>query len=554
MQEQLDEVRKAQKKIQLEVPDMQSKLQTIKNQLSGDLEISEYTYTQLKAKEDLSIKDFVLIKVYENTAKYLRETETVRKELNITKERLLSTISELDETRTDLNRLEANYVKSNAEGNKRIEEYATRVKNLQGELARMDSQVADLKEKGVKYEEVRKELKEIIEQRDVLKIELSEKENTNKKYLEGIKDQDREILSLKQKLGLLTNDKSYLQKEAASLAEKNNKLEHKNDQLLKEVQELKRKNNQYIDKMLNSNDSAISKYEEKYMQQLDELKDKHRKEIEVTKSSITEIYEKRIQYLTECKDENDIKVVHLEQQLKDKGNEYEELLSEYHGLKKKFDEECTTLRLELRFKIDEIAKLTTKYEEELKGYKDCQLEVQSLKEKLELLRMECYKMENAFRQSMSDIKAENIILKERIENYEHIENELDQAISELREEPYINTLSKVSTITKKKLKESLILSTKLLERQKEVERLTLKLKEKENEYERQAEETKLYKRLTEKTSEPFGYLTGDIKKVEKNLYLTEKESKKKDQIIENLKKEVEMLREVYTCLTLRVRN
>eukprot|EP00826_Nyctotherus_ovalis_P013050 TRINITY_DN13492_c0_g1_i2.p2 TRINITY_DN13492_c0_g1~~TRINITY_DN13492_c0_g1_i2.p2 ORF type:complete len:135 (+),score=57.20 TRINITY_DN13492_c0_g1_i2:24-407(+) len=104
--------------------------------------------------------------------------------------------------------------------------------------------------------------------------------------------------------------------------------------------------------------------------------------------------------------------------------------------------------------------------------------------------------------------------------------------------------------TKRKLKESLVLSAKLLEKQKEVEKLSEKLKERESEYEKQAEETKLYKRLTESASKPFAHLTGDIKKAETNLYLTEKESKKKDQIIENLKKEVEMLREVLCSVTL----
>jgi hypothetical protein len=60
--------------------------------------------------------------------------------------------------------------------------------------------------------------------------------------------------------------------------------------------------------------------------------------------------------------------------------------------------------------------------------KDLKLEVEAHRQKEEVLRTEYYKLEGLNRQSTSDIRAENAVLKERLLSYELIEKELDTAI------------------------------------------------------------------------------------------------------------------------------
>ena len=143
------------------------------------------------------------------------------------------------------------------------------------------------------------------------------------------------------------------------------------------------------------------------------------------------------------------------------------------------------------------------------------------------------------------------MLKERLKNYEQIEKELDQAIIQASEggattselgQALANTIAHAPTTAKRRIQQSLILSNKLLSKQKELDTLNEKLKEKDQEIEKQAEEIKMYKRLNEKTSQPYSYLATGIEKAEKELYLAEKENKNKDQIIQNFKKEIEVLR------------
>lgn len=57
--------------------------------------------------------------------------------------------------------------------------------------------------------------------------------------------------------------------------------------------------------------------------------------------------------------------------------------------------------------------------------KECKLENDTLKQKVDILKSEYYKLESTARQGNADIKAELAVSKERLANYEMIEKELD---------------------------------------------------------------------------------------------------------------------------------
>ncbi len=60
--------------------------------------------------------------------------------------------------------------------------------------------------------------------------------------------------------------------------------------------------------------------------------------------------------------------------------------------------------------------------------KETKLENEMLKQKLDVLKQEYYKLESAARSGSGEIRAELAVCKERLANYEMIEKELDQAI------------------------------------------------------------------------------------------------------------------------------
>ena len=67
-----------------------------------------------------------------------------------------------------------------------------------------------------------------------------------------------------------------------------------------------------MDRVLNTNDEVKSKFEKEYQNEIQELKERHRKEIELSKSNLIEVYEKKIEYLTERKDEGERRIMKLE--------------------------------------------------------------------------------------------------------------------------------------------------------------------------------------------------------------------------------------------------
>lgn len=59
------------------------------------------------------------------------------------------------------------------------------------------------------------------------------------------------------------------------------------------------------------------------------MKDRHARELDLAKSNLTDIYEKRLDYMKELKDSFERRVMKLEQDYADKNRSYEELFVEF---------------------------------------------------------------------------------------------------------------------------------------------------------------------------------------------------------------------------------
>jgi hypothetical protein len=61
------------------------------------------------------------------------------------------------------------------------------------------------------------------------------------------------------------------------------------------------------------------------------VKDRHTKELEFTKQSITDVYERKVEYLTERKDEQERRISKLESDLREKSKSYEQLIFDFRS-------------------------------------------------------------------------------------------------------------------------------------------------------------------------------------------------------------------------------
>lgn len=145
----------------------------------------------------------------------------------------------------------------------------------------------------------------------------------------------------------------------------------------------------------------------------------------MAKESLIDVYDRKVDYLRERKDEQERQIDKLRSDLREKTKAYEEVLFEYRNLQKNGDMELGQLKLDVRAKHDEVVRMRHLYEDNLISVKELKLENEALRNKLEVLKCEYYKLESCGREGNADIKAELAVTKERLANYEMIEKELD---------------------------------------------------------------------------------------------------------------------------------
>ena len=535
IQEELNQIRKLQYKIQAELPDIKSKAENIKKALEIDMNINDKQYSKLKSldNDQLSLIDIMSIKIYEAILKHKKDAGRAEEESKITKEKLLIIEEKLSNTENELNRLKHKYDTSIGDYVKRINDYINKDKFNQAEITELHIQLKEMGEKVKKYEETSGELKDIVMKQKIMKERLVEKKSENERLVKDMNEHNILIKKLNKEITILKENQEYLQKESSVLNEKNKRLETKNELLTQELK--KHRTIPHLD-IKNYNESQHESIH------ITEPKNKHKEDF-----NNTEIYKEQILLLMESKEEYKQKVTIIKQQLNDKEKHYDDLLFDHCELKRKLEEDRATLEMALNFKEQEVAKLSSELEEYIEQYKKAQIEAHTTSDKVVFLKAECYRLEVAYNQLKSDMAAENALLRERLKAYEYLEQELNQIVLQTAKDQRFNIDNETSNgplNVKKRMEQSLVLTSQLLARKTEIETANKILKEKEEKYKEQAIEMKKLKHLANKTSQPFLYLNNKLEKTEEELLLSTKENKKNNSKIKEMSKEIELLKEV----------
>ena len=109
-------------------------------------------------------------------------------------------------------------------------------------------------------------------------------------------------------------------------------MEDKVDRLEQSLLDAKKQAEKYMDRVLNANDDIKSKFENQYSNEIQDLKDRQAKELELTKSNLIDIYERRVDDLRDRKDDLERRNHKLESDLRDKTKCYEDLIFEFRHL------------------------------------------------------------------------------------------------------------------------------------------------------------------------------------------------------------------------------
>jgi len=81
--------------------------------------------------------------------------------------------------------------------------------------------------------------------------------------------------------------------------------------------EAKKQADKYMDRVLNTNDSLKSQFDQKYSSEVEDLKSRYAKDLEMIKQNLIDVYETKTAHLSERKEELEMRNNKLEKQLAD---------------------------------------------------------------------------------------------------------------------------------------------------------------------------------------------------------------------------------------------
>ncbi|CAI2385600.1 unnamed protein product [Moneuplotes crassus] len=531
--EELERLQGDQREFGIHGPSMKERMNSYKNELRTLL-VSEDKYLDLRSvpENKRNLKEFVQVKAYELVKKYKdqsedlkRENEDLAEKCTIYKEKASKEAREADRVSHVLNDRENDYMS-------RIEELQIRNKELQETINKLRMKEESYKIKERDYEAMKERLRDFEKANASLQMQAELQSETVHKVNDQRTDYEKQYDGLRKQIDLLNQDKTFLTRENATLHDRIKRLEtdverveDQKDKIYQEMSEAKKNAQNYLERLLNSQGEFGSDAQKKHLEELNNIKLAYERDLRLHKENLSEVYEKKIEYLQEAKEESDMRLAKAERDLLEKTKSYDEILVEYRKIERMVDSEIGDVKLELRLKSDELHRVSSVYEENLSLVKELKIENAAMKEKLDLIKNDYYRLEAVERQKNADALAQVAVYKERLAQYEAIEKELDDAIINVAESEeqtevgdiVLNAVKAAPTAANRRVQQSLLLANRLQAKQKECEMLKKEVKDMKTQMRNTLEDSKMYKRLSDKASQPYSVLMADIEKGEKDL-------------------------------------
>jgi chromosome segregation ATPase len=508
---ELQELSSKLKRIQQEGPAVKERISLLKEELK-DLVVNEEAYFDIKRtpENERPVKDWILARVFEVVKGYKQNHDKNRKELDEIRTEFVVTRDKLMRTEKELSHLQASSQSFLKDLERKYEEALSENSRIHKQLDLTSKKVEENREKVIRFDEIDKELKKEITARAKL-------ENQSEVHLKQItsltrdKEETRVILETKTKeLDLTIKDKEYLSKQVITLQDKLQRLEDRNDRLEIEILEAKNQSQSYLARLLDSKSEQSTSFEDKFRKEINELRERHHKELQVIKENLTDVHERRAEYLTEAKETAERKLLKTEQDLKDKSEAFDMLLLEFRATQNRLEESLQELRSDLRIKSENLHRTQNVYEETIKSLRHSKEENELLKAKVDVLRQEFYKNESKCAQENAELKAQLAVARENLQQYALIEQELDEAIKNQDLQGY-----QPPTSAKRRIQQSLELARQLKEKQKMLEIARVENAKLKVDNESLASDLTFAKKIMNQTEQPYAYLIKQIEEKEK---------------------------------------
>ncbi|XP_022091596.1 progesterone-induced-blocking factor 1-like [Acanthaster planci] len=511
LQSELDAIVKRQQQLERTNAQLQRRAGDVRSVLR-DLELSETDYIELRAlsEEELSLRDYVAVKLYDKVRPLQIELTDLRG-WNSTLEQQVNTYKE------DLARVQQTL---STEHNARSEA-ETKCQRLTLELADTKASIQQGDYKRENYDRIKSE-------RDHLEHDYMElkKQHT---YLDAMykntssekEDVAKQLSTVNQELSLLRQDKDYLHRQLSDLTGKYNHTDSRLRDTVTDLENAKRAREELYEKYVESRDRYKAEYESRLREELEAIRLRTDTEVDKLKKTTREMFERENRNLRENRDaaisEKD-RAVAAEKECSAK---YEQLLADLRQLQMTSDSKTSELLGEVRMHKFEAERAHMLQEEALQNLDKMQVELDKLRKKIQVLTKEYYSLQTSSERKSTELEAQISELRAKLDIYEKLEKELDDVVMQAAESDNDEMAERVlfsygyganvPSTAKRRLQHSVHLARRVLQLERINTSLKKELENNKTQMHQLGEELSSATSLLDQAQQPYNYLIESIR-------------------------------------------
>ncbi|GAB1597419.1 progesterone-induced-blocking factor 1-like isoform X2 [Argonauta hians] len=511
MRSELEDVIKKQHQLESSNALLKEKACNVKSSLTN-LDLCEEEYYELRSKneEEWSLREYVCIRHYEKVFPLQNEVKTLK----------LEAANSEREMKTLLNKVSDLQKKLDEE---RLIHGEVRIKYQKMSLQLSEKQTqSDTDHYKLNHFDI------IKSDRDNLEHDKNEFQRHNlvlENSLTNIQkerdDLNRQLGCSKQEISLLQQDKTYLTRQVNELSNRCILMSEKVQESNMLLEETKKAREEVYEKYISSHDHYKSDYETHLKEELEKIQLKTNKEIETLRTSTKEMYDRENRNLREARDFAVMEKDKLELKCQEMQDKYDQLMNEYQVLRTSGDGRLLDLQSEIKLKSFEAERGSLVFEETCKNLKQCQLDLEKMEAKYEVLLKEYYSLENLKEKTITELNAEIASKNIRLDAYEKLEKELDEVVLQAAEISDPENAEKVllaygyganvPTNAKRRLKQSIDLARRVLNLERMNTTLQKDLEAEKKHVQEIMEELKASNEMIQASQQPQNYLVETLK-------------------------------------------
>ena len=383
---------------------------------------------QSKDPSELSLQEFAVLRVHQETA-------NLRAELDVTR-------VERDGARDQLGRLEIDNQRLTRESKRALEHVAQSDKESEAERTALESRcqrlareledamvkVEVLSAKGAMYDEVAATVDRLGRRAAEAEKELAAAKGAEESLRRERDAAASKLATREHQVELLSQDKAYLSREVDAAQDRERKHEEEEDRLREKVRALRTARDALQEKVMSGHAEVRSQHEERLAEEVRRLQTKASEDLERLREEHTAARDREIRALRDLRDAAVNDATSARAELADLRRGYDDLLASHRESMKNADVSHAEITGQLRMKAMELERVTMLHGESTSVAKVLRLEVEMLTKKVRLLESQYLSLEAAASRRKADADMRLAEQAARLEHYEGLERELDEAV------------------------------------------------------------------------------------------------------------------------------